>query len=175
MKSITLCMFLLVQTLIGNSQENYQYFKAAGFKVKCACQLKVNNTFIQMAKEQGQNNILAAYVCAENSDDPETGVIINININDLSSSYIGISPSMYAYFEKSYLDQYAKQLAANGMTYSYGTFKGLTSLEYKFDQMGLPTKAMIFVKDKKSYLIQAGTRQNLNSKYNSLKLSFDFY
>lgn len=167
-------MFFSLAVLTSYSQNSYQYFKAAGFKVKCGCQLKVNNTFIQMSKQQGQNNILAAYVCAENKDDAETGVIINININDLSSSYIGISPSKYSFFEKSYLNQYAQQLAANGMDYSYSSFKGLNALEYTFDQMGLPTKAMIFVKNKKSFLLQVGTRQNLKSKYSSLKLSFDF-
>lgn len=154
-------------------QDNYQSFRTAGFKVKCPCTLKVNSTFIQMVKAQGKS-VIGAYVCAENEDNPEYGVINNINIYDETASYDKISPSNYAYFEKKYLEEYASQLAANGMTYKYVTYKGVTALEYTFDQMGLPTKAIMFLKNKKSYLLQVGSRYNLITKFNSLKSSFDF-
>ncbi|PKK37561.1 hypothetical protein BWI96_06790 [Siphonobacter sp. SORGH_AS_0500] len=126
-----------------------------------------------MVKAQGKT-VVGAYVCAANEDNPEYGVINNINIYDEAESCNKISPSNYAYFEKKYFEEYANQLAANGMTYKYVIYKGVTALEYTFDQMGLPTKAIMFLKNKKSYLIQVGSRYNLTTKFNSLKTSFEF-
>lgn len=154
-------------------QDNYQIFRNASFKVKCPCTLKPNSVFIEMAK--GQNKpIIGAYICPENENNPEYGVINNINIYDEADSYSAIPSSGYAYFEKKYLEAYAAQLGANGIVYKYSIYKGVKALEYSFDQMGLPTKAIMFLKNKKSYLIQVGSRYNLTSKFNSLKLSFDF-
>ncbi len=172
MKVIFAFMFC-VSVMTGLCQNSYQTFSSAGFKVKCPCTLKVNSTFIQMMKGQNKT-VVGAYVCAENEDNPEYGVINNINIYDESSSYVKIPSNGYAYFEKKYLEQYASQLAANGMTYKYVTFKGVTALEYSFDQMDLPTKAIMFLRNKKSYLIQVGARQNLETKFSSLKSSFEF-
>jgi hypothetical protein len=171
MKSI----FLLITIAISQKvfcQDNYQAFTNAGFKVKCPCSLRVNTTFIEMAKGQNKT-IIGAYLCAENEDNPEYGVINNINIYDESSSYVGISLDRYAYFERKYLEEYAKQLSANGMTYEYVTYKGVSALQYSFDQMGLPTKAIVFLKNKKNYLIQVASRYNLASKFNALKNSFE--
>jgi hypothetical protein len=154
-------------------QENYQSFTTAGFKVKCGCQLYTNTTFIQAAKQQGANNIIGAYICGENEDSAETGVINNINIYDESRSYKNIAPSNYAYFEKKALEQYALNLTNAGMSYGYTTFQGVAAIEYSFDQGGtLPTKAIIFYKNNKSYLLQVATRKNLIAKYNKLKTSF---
>ena len=125
-----------------------------------------------MAKQQGANNILAAYICAENEDNPDLGVIHNINIYDESKSYKNIQPLGYATFEKKYLEQYATNLKNAGMSYTYTTYQGVSAIEYTFDQQGLPTKAIIFLKNKKSYLLQVGTKKSLTTKYNSLKTSF---
>lgn len=168
--SITILALLFVANIYG--QETYQSFTSAGFKVKCGCKLYVNSTFISMAKQQGMNNILAAYICAENEDNPDIGVIHNINIYDESKSYKNIQPSGYASFEKKYLEQYATNLKNAGISYSYTTYQGVSAIEYTFDQQGLPTKAIIFLKNKKSYLLQVGTRKSLTTKYNSLKTSF---
>lgn len=172
MKQITFLLCITISTYCFG-QDNYQIFRSAGFKVKCPCSLKVNSTFIQMMKGQNKS-VIGAYICPENEDNPEYGVINNINIYDEGDSYAKISPSGYAYFEKKYLEEYASQLGASGMSYKYSIYKGVTALEYSFDQMGLPTKAIMFLKNKKSYLIQVGTRYNLTSKFNSLKSSFDF-
>lgn len=171
MKIVIAFNFCLI-TMTAFCQGNYQTFNSAGFKVKCSCTLKTNSTFIQMMKGQGKT-VIGAYVCAENEDNPEYGVINNINIYDETDSYSKISPTGYSYFEKKYLEEYANQLSANGMTYNYVTYKGVSALEYSFDQMGLPTKAIMFLKNKKSYLIQVGSRYNLTSKFNSLKSSFE--
>jgi len=168
--SITILALFFVANIYG--QETYQIFTTAGFKIKCGCKLYLNKTFIQMAKQQGMNNIIAAYICAENEDDPDISVIYNINIYDESKSFKNIQPSMYALFEKKYLEQYVTNLKSAGISYSYTTFQGVSAVEYTFDQYGLPTKAIIFLKNKRSYLIQAGTRKNLSSKYNLLKTSF---
>jgi hypothetical protein len=168
-------IFILISIVISNivfGQDSYQTFTKAGFKVKCPYTLKVNSTFIEMAKGQNKT-VIGAYLCAENEDNPEYGVINNINIYDESSSYVRISPDKYAYFEKKYLEEYANQLSANGMTYEYVTYKGVSALQYSFDQMGLPTKAIMFLKNKKSYLIQVASRYNLTTKFNALKNSFE--
>lgn len=172
MKNVLLLLFFS-NCMFAFGQDSSQSFKSAGFKVKCPCALKVNSTFIQLLKGQGKT-VIGAYVCAENEDSPENGVINNINIYSEADSYAKLSPGDYAYFEKKYLEAYANQLATNGMSYKYVTYRGLTALEYTFDQMGLPTKAIIFLRDKKSYLIQVGTRNNLTTKFNSLKASFEF-
>lgn len=154
-------------------QESYQTFATAGFKVKCGCKLYANTTFIQAAKQQGANNIIAAYICGENEDSAETGVINNINIYDESKSYKNIKPSNYGYFEKKVLERYASNLKNAGMSYSYTIFQGVSAIEYTFDQGGtLPTKAILFYKNKKSYSLQVATRKNLITKYNKLKTSF---
>ncbi len=168
--SSTILALLFIANIYG--QETYQTFTNAGFKVKCGCKLYVNTTFISMAKQQGANNILAAYICAENEDNPDIGVINNINIYDESKSYKNIQPSGYSTFEKKYLEQYATNLKNAGISYTYTTYQGVSAIEYTFDQQGLPTKAIIFLKNKKSYLLQVGTRKSLTTKYNSLKTSF---
>ncbi len=154
------------------SQNSYQVFTASGFKVKCDCILKANSLFIKMAKEQGVNNIIGAYVCASNEDNPDIAVIVNINIYDDSKSYNNIKPSEYSSFEKDSFKQYASKLSSSGMQYNYTTYKGITALEYTFEQMGLNTKAIMFFKNKKSYLLQIATNKELSIKYSELKDSF---
>lgn len=171
-KVISILILALFFIADNYGQDSYQTFTSAGFKVKCDCSLYVNTTFIQMAKQQGMTNILAAYICAENEDNPDLGVINNINIYDESKSYKYIQPSGYASFERKYLEQYVSNLKNAGIDYNYITYQGVSAVEYTFDQLGLPTKAIIFLKDKKSYLIQVGSRIGLTTKYNKLKTSF---
>lgn len=168
--STSILAIFFIASIYG--QETFQTFTNAGFKIKCGCRLYVNTTFLSMAKQQGSNNILAAYICAENEDNPANAVINNINIYDLSKSYKNIQPSDYTTFEKKYLDQYAANLKNAGISYTYTTYQGVSAIEYTFDQQGLPTKAINFLKNKKSYLIQVGTRKGLTTKYNLMKTSF---
>ena len=171
-KLIFLMTLALIFTTNLYGQDGYQTFANAGFKVKCGCKLYVNTLFINMAEQQGMNNVLAAYICAENEDNPDIGVIHNINIYDESSSYKKLQTADYALFEKKYLEEYATNLKNAGMRYAYVTYQGVSALEYTFDQQGLPTKALIFLKNKKSYLLQVATGMNLTTKYNLLKSSF---
>ena len=166
-----LSIFLLTGINLS-AQNSYQTFASAGFKIKCACNLYINSTFIKLTNQSGSKDIIAAYICAENEDSPELGVIYNINIYNESKSYAKIQPSRYAYFEKNYLEAYAANLSNAGIPFSYTIYQGVTALEYSFNQQGLPTKAFMFLKNKKSYLLQVGTRNNLTSKYNSFKSSF---
>ena len=87
--TITILVLFIGANIYG--QEYYQNFVNAGFKVKCGCSLYVNNTFISMAKQQGAKNILAAYICAENENDPDIGVIYNINIYDDKLTWTHVS------------------------------------------------------------------------------------
>lgn len=95
---IIIVALFFTSTIYG--QETYQTFTTAGFKVKYGCKLYTNTTFIKAAKKQGSNNIIKSYICGENEDSAETGVINNINIYDESKSYKNIKPSNYANFEK---------------------------------------------------------------------------
>lgn len=173
MKQILTIVFFLLTLNSLIAQERTQVFQKAGFKVKCGCELYINTLYINMAKQNGINNIAAAYICGENKESSEIGVANNINITDESASYSRMSPSNYNYFEKKTLEVYARNLQNAGFEYSYTTYKGVSALEYTFDQQGLPTKAIFFLKNKKTYLIQVGTRANLNSKFNLLKYSFE--
>ena len=166
----TVLMILLSAGIYA--QNSYQIFSVDGFKVKSGCELDVNTTFLEMAEQQGINNILASYICGENTDNPSLGVINNINIYDESKNYKDLQPSAYANFEKKYLEQYASNLDNAGISYEYSTYQGVQAIEYSFSPQGLPSKAIVFLKGKKSYLLQVGTRQNLSAKYNSLKSSF---
>ena len=171
---LVLIKLFLITNIVKAQQSSYQTFASEGFKVKCDCRLYVNTSFIQLVKKQGINNLLGAYVCAENENNPDIAVIFNININDLSDSYKTISAGGYSQFEKSFLDDYAFNLRSLGYPFSYTTYQGVSALEYSFNQMGMPTKAIIFIKNKKTYLLQVATRRNLAAKYNTLKTSFQF-
>ena len=159
-------------SVVAFGQNNIQSLKAAGFRVACPCTLVENTNFIKMIKSQG-NEILGAYICLENKDNPEYVAITNININDLSDSYTSLLPSTYSHFEKQFLESYASQLATSGLDYKNITYKGVPALEYSFEQMGIPTKAIIFLKEKKSILIQVGSRHDLITKFNALKFSLE--
>jgi len=159
----------------SKAQEDIQIFQSAGFKIKCVCKLQENTVFIKAAKAQGANNIIGAYICAENEDDPETGVIININIYDESESFQKVKSEFHKFFKKKLLEKYADNMDQAGISYNYIDFHGETALEYTFDQYGVPTKALMFYKNQKSYLLQITTRNNLSSKYNTLKNSFQIF
>lgn len=165
-------ILLIVVNSVAYSQGNFQTYPTAGFKVKCGCKLAVNSVFIQASKSQGANNILGAYICAENENDPQTGVIVNINVYDESKNFQNIKSTYHEYFKKKSLEKYAANLKQAGYSYEYVNFQGESALEYNFDQNGVPTKAIMFFKNQKSYLLQVATRSNLISKYNSLKNSF---
>lgn len=166
-------ILLFVANFNARSQDNFQTFTPGGFKVKCNCKLKENTIFIDMAKKRGEKGIIGAFVCAENEDNPDIGVIVNINVYDVSSNYESIPVTDHRKFETKYLSAYEQNLSNSGTTYSYITYKGASALEYSFDQMGLPTKAIMFLKNKKSYLLQVATRKELERKFIDLKNSFD--
>jgi hypothetical protein len=173
MKIKFILIFCIIFAGTTVAQDRMQVFQNAGFKVKCGCELKTNSLYIKLAKQNGINNIIAAYICGENQDNPEIGVANNINITDESASYNKMSSANYGYFEKKTLEVYAKNLLNAGFKYNYTTYQGVSALEYSFDQQGLPTKAIFFMKNKKTFLLQVGTRSNLNSKFNLLKYSFE--
>ena len=179
MKNVIFKISLLVILLLSNShlysQSSYQTFAKEGFKVHCDCKLYVNTVHIQMTKQQGINNIINSFVCAENENNPDIAVIFNITISDVSELYKNVPTSSYALAEKTYFEQYASNLRSYGVkSFNHTTFRGVSALEYTFDQMGVPTKAIIFVKDKKSYLLQVATRKDLATKYLAFKASFVF-
>ncbi len=161
------------QVLQEKDEVEYQTFNSAGFKIKFHCRLSDNTVFINKAKQQGVNNIIGAYVCTENEDNPNSEVIININVYDHSEEYKNISTDYYATFEGGCLNEYANNLGRVGISYNEVTYQGINALEYKFDQAGLPpAKAIMFYHNKKSYLLQVATRNDLDARFSLLKASF---
>ena len=100
--------------------------------------------------------------------------MVNVNIYDESTSYNKISPSNYSYFENEFIKGYSNKLLNVGAKFQNFNFKGGYAVEYSFNQGELPTKAIYFIKDKKSYLIQIGSYSNLSIKFNNLKNTFNF-
>lgn len=158
---------------INESEDTFQIFSSAGFKVKYGCKLYTNTVFIDMAKQQGINNIVGAYTGTENEDDSNIGCIVNINVYDYSEEYENLPTDYYNDFEKECLEKYAQNLSSANITYDRITYQGVNALEYSFDQIELPpAKAIIFYKNKRSYLVQIATRMNLDTKFNELKSNF---
>lgn len=162
----------MVIAKFANTQNSYQTYPSAGFKIICNCKLITNSVFIQAAKSSGVNNILGAYICVENENDPQTAVIVNINVYDESASFQKFKSTLHDYLKKKLLEKYADNINKAGFKYEYVSFQGETALEYNFDQNGVPTKAIVFFKNQKSYLLQLATRSSLTAKYIALKSNF---
>ena len=142
--------------------------------IKCDGKLKLNEQIRQAAKEQNNPYPIYPYLAAVNENSFEAGMIYNINVMDMSSQYEKVIKSQYNYVTSQYLNSYAQNLETNGINYKKTEFNGLKALEYSFSQQDLPTMAILFVKDKQSYMLQVATRTNLTKKFNSLKSSFKF-
>lgn len=170
MRTISVIFFIIItHQSFGQST---QVLTKDKFKISCPCKLYTNEVFIEMAKEQGMKYPISAYACAENEESYENGTINNIIIYDLASEYKAIPVSGYTLFESKYLKTYKDNLRQANIIYNELTFSGVNAIEYEFHQNGLPTKAIIFVKNKKSYLLQVTTRGELSSKFNRFKSSF---
>lgn len=170
---LLLTLWIVGSVIISNAQGYSQTFPEAGFRVKCSCELRTNSLYIDMAEQLKIRNVIAAYICAENENSPETGVVVNINVYDESQSYRDIKPEYHAYFEKRCLEQYAANLEEAGISYKYISYQGVNAVEYDYYMVELPARAIYFFKDKKSYLLQVGTRNNLAPKFQALKSSFE--
>lgn len=172
-KILSIAISIFIFSANSLAQQAYQTFSSAGFKVQCGCKLYKNSLFIEMAESQGINNIKGAYVCIENESNPDRAVAYNINIYDNSKDYANMSPAHYGFYEKKLLEQYASNLKDANMRYTMTTYKGEAAIEYTLYQFGdVPTKALFFLKNQKSYLLQVGTREGVNNKFNALKSSF---
>lgn len=170
-------IFFLVITLTARSPmaQGLQSFPTAGIKVSCPCKLVDNAEFREVAtRVTGKRYIRAAYFCIANENDPNRAAIYNLNVYDESELYREVPASYYAMVEKEYLNSYAEGLRQAGWEHRFINFQGVRALEYTFDQMGLPTRAIVFIRNKRSYLIQVGTFTNLASLFPDLKNSFRF-
>ena len=168
MKKFTFLSILLAIIFNVSAQ---QIFKDAGFKISAPCKLYPNDHFIKEVQKQGAK-VIGAYICTDDENDFYHASLVNVNIYDMTAEYNNFKPEQYSIFENSVLDSYAKSLSTAKISYKKITFMGVSALEYSFDQMGLPTKAIVFWKNKKSYLIQLGSRDNLATKFSALKNSF---
>lgn len=153
----------------NDSSSDYQYFPDEGFRVICDCDLIQNSTHLQMSKEAGIDNIIGSYTCALNETDPDNIVIVSIIVTKESV----ISSSHY----DSDFYYYAENLKEQGISYNFTDFKGVRAIEYLFTQIppyNIPTKAIFFYRNYKSYAIMIGTKNSLNYRYNQLLENFEF-
>lgn len=180
MKTITLVQFIgLAFFARPVFSQTAQSFVKDKFVIVCNCKLNPNTKFVNMAREYGSPYPTSAYVCALNEENYDKGTIHNITIQDLSAdykSYKSVSPSESAYlFEKLFLDKYRKNLLANGITANYTTYRGVKAIRYSFIQMEtMPAEAILFVKNKKSYLLQVSSRYKVGSKFQLFSGTFHF-
>lgn len=153
-------------------KQGFQIFESDNFIVKCNCKLKTNSDFLEKIKEQGSQYPASAYICSKDERNYDKGTIVNINIYDLSKDYITLSEAKYNVFNEEFINSYATQLKSNNINFKREKFHDVEALRYEFNQMGLPTKALFFVKNKKSYLIQVASRSNLANQFSSIVNSF---
>lgn len=148
-----------------------QSFQKEQFKISCTCKLSENLIFLNAMKEKGIKYPVTAYVCAENEKNPETATIININIYDLSKEYDSNIIVNYI-FEERFLFDYENNILTNNIPCKSMSFMGVKAYEYEFSQYDLPTKAIVFIINRKAFLLQAGSRHNLEEKFKLLTSSF---
>jgi len=155
-------------------KKGYQIFWKDNFAIKWNCILKINKSALKLAKDRGDNNLLSSYIGADKKDTYETGVICNVQINDIALQFENIPTNNYENTTKQYLNDYISKLSSFKINYKECEYKGLKAVEYTFSYMEMPSKAIIFVKDKKLYLLQISTRKDIQEKFNELKDSFTF-
>ena len=133
-----------------------QKFSKYGFQLQCGCKLYDSKDF--KARSQETVDVFASLVCAADNK-----IIYNLNVyRDNSGSA--------ERFNKNYI----QNLRENNITYSVSSVSGIKSVEYTFLQGNLPTKAVVFYVNGKSYLLQAATKENLSSTFNLYRNSFKF-
>lgn len=153
------------------SASTQQVLVKAGIQVSAPCKLENDSYFKEQAEAQGAK-VIGAYICTDHEDDYYHASIVNIVVYDMAANYSNINPDQYVLFENQMVDSYIKSLSSSGISFKKINYLGINAVEYTFEQMDLPTKAIIFWKNKKSYLVQLGSRDNYLDKFNSLKNSF---
>jgi tetratricopeptide (TPR) repeat protein len=152
---------------------SFQLFQKAGIGIRHNCLFKEDKTFINLSNQQDSpKKIVGAYIGIENEGNVTTGVLNNIVVYDEYKMYDKQPSEKYKEISDYYLKQYSQHLASSNIDYLETTYMGVPALEYKFDQNGLPTNAIFFLKNKRSYLLQTGTRNELKKKFALLKDSF---
>ena len=155
--------------------QGYQIFEKDNFVINQKSKFRLNYVLMNMAKKQGNKLPITSYISTEHKDSYVKAVICTIQISDISADYKNLSLNKQNEYTVKFLNNYCSSLKANNMSYKKVNFIGLNSVEYSFLQnCSLPTNAIIFIKDKKAFLLQVGTRKNLSKKYSDLKKSFKF-
>ncbi len=162
-------LFLLSFNVKGEEQDNYRIYPKEMFKIKSSYKLQVYTDFMNNAKQYGVNNLMA-YVFPKDTDNTATGELYNINIYDLTEEYKKETSTKVEY---DFYTNYEKGLKKLGYKYSIIEYQGVRAIEYEFKQVQLPHKAIIFLKNKKAYALQLATRNQLSTKFNTLKSSFE--
>lgn len=158
----TILVLTLVLLLFDTLAQEYQTYANAGFKIKKEYKLQTNTVLLNTAKQNNINNIIAAYIEAENEESSTKGVIYNINVYDESSSY-GDKAS------QKYLDGIRQGLKLYGYQYTIITYQGVPAIEYTYSMHSVPTKVLAFLKNKRAYMIQVATRDNLPKAFEKFK------
>ena len=129
---------------------------------------------MESARKQGQTNVLASYICAANDSSIETAVIVHLNIYDESPAYAKIHGAAdIPDVNDKFLDYYAKDMTANGHITHKLTYKKMQALEYTGTEAGFPTKSILFLNNKKSYLLNVSSHHNLEENYAKITAGFE--
>jgi len=155
--------------------EGFQIFDNENFIIKCPSKFKEDVVYYETAKSQGMDvSTIKSYVASENTNSYEEGVIYNIVINDLSSFYDGFSKKEELIFDEKFFDKYITDIKANNFKYKISKSNNKKCIHYNYSQAGLPTKAMLIIDNKKSYMLQVASRKNLDAKFEYLITNFKF-
>ncbi len=153
--------------------KGFQVFIKDNFAIKTKCELKEDLMLESASKAASNEYPFSAYIGAENEESFEAGVIINVTITDFTQDLTKMTNEDQKYFEETYLNSYFDNMQkANTKNLQKCTFLNTNSIEYNIEMNEMPYKAIIFIKNKKSYFLQVGSRKDLEVNYQRIKEGF---
>ena len=171
MKKALIISILILNTIFYScSQDEYQEFPEYGFKIKCNCNLSENASFNDAIKKQGKTKG-GALICSKGSNNDNNVEIYNIVITDVSEIF-DQNPKYNSYVSEKLIKEYENNLINSGFKYRRVKFLNSNALEFNYNQNDYPRKAIIFIKNKMHFMLQIGTKNNIDSKFNDFVNSF---
>lgn len=170
MKSKILSVFVLA-LIFGEpafTQGIYQEFETSGFSIECDCILEADRRFAESLKEQEVENFISAYQCLSFKEDPDKGTFFSINVFDESDfvSQFAAQADVFPFFaEKIYLHRFTEDLSDTDTDFINVFFMDLPAVEYKQILDEVTSKSIVFLLNKKSYLITVASNTDLDAKF----------
>jgi hypothetical protein len=170
MKKITFILLLALAIIKTNGQLQ-QTFQKDKFKISCPCKLYAKNLHLKSLDNINLNYPKTSYVCLanENSYDLETNY--TIIVYDLSQEYTEKYIDNY-YFEERFLFGFENKFVGNLTTCYAKSFHDAKAIQYVVSYVSWPSKALVFILNKKAYILQVGSRDKLDQKFQAFTSSF---